>query len=248
MPPKKRDTRQEELTSAEDKAADEKWIAQNIDITVNGLPYEPNYIKTVPMTNRDENPVIFLEIEAAGGVKQLDGVVTLPRIIGRLYFELRRDICPVTCANFLMLVQGGLGFSLKDSVNYHYKGTKLHRVVKDKLFQGGDLMGRDGHCSRSSYKDGCLFKDENFTLRHTGPGCLSMCNRGPDTNGSLFQVTITAQPALDERCCVFGCLCTDESYRVLESLSYFGTSDGKPTEELRISACDMVFPKVEKFA
>lgn len=84
--------------------------------------------------------------------------------------------------------------------------------------------------------------DENFLLRHTGPGCLSMCNRGPNTNGSLFQVTFTAQETLDEKCVVFGCLSTDESFKVLEEISYFGTKWGAPKEELTITDCDQVFP------
>ena len=103
-------------------------------------------------------------------------------------------------------------------------------------------VGESGHCSRSIYQSGGLFADENFILRHTGPGCLSMCNRGPDTNGSLFQVTFTAQELLDERCVVFGCLCTTESYKCLEALNDFGTKWGDPLEELTITACDAVFP------
>jgi len=62
-------------------------------------------------------------------------------------------------------------------------------------------------------------------------------------NGSLFQVTFTAQETLDERCVVFGCLCTEDSYSVLEDLSYFGTKWGQPTEELTISDCNVVYPE-----
>ena len=242
-PKKKGKNKEEKPDGVEDEdEVDEEESESNIDIIVNGPAYQPKYPRSVPMTPRDSNPVVFIEITAGGGVRQLDGLMTLPRVLGRLFFELRNDIAPVCSANFLMLIKGGLGVSLKDSVRYHYKGTKIHRVVKDKLLQGGDLLDEYGHCSRSTYKDGSLFADENFILRHTGPGCLSMCNRGPDTNGSLFQVTLTAQETLDGLCCVFGCLCTDESYRVLESISYFGTTYGKPTEELTISACDVVFP------
>jgi len=178
---------------------------------------------------------------------------------------------PVASANFLSLVKGSYGVNHKDSVRYHYLGTKIHRVVKNKIFQGGDLLGilshnlnsiphwerakwqvftilclvvagEAGNCSRSVYQSGGLFADENFILRHTGPGCLSMCNRGPDTNGSLFQVTFTSQELLDERCVVFGCLCTTESYRVLEDMNDFGTKWGSPLEELTITACDSVYP------
>ena len=68
---------------------------------------------------------------------------SIPRIIGRLYFELRKDLVPVASANFLSLVKGSYGVSHKDSVRYHYLGTKIHRVVKNKLFQAGDVLGSD---------------------------------------------------------------------------------------------------------
>ena len=123
------------------------------------------------------------------------------------------------------------------------------------------MIGENGHCSRSIYNNGGVFADENFLLRHTGsaslhiinafvlisrslsgPGCLSMCNKGPDTNGSLFQVTFTAQETFDERCVVFGCLCTDESFIVLEAINDIGSKSGLTHEELVISDCDSVYP------
>ena len=112
----------------------------NIDIIINGEPFVPKYPKNVPMSSRDENPVVYLEISASGGSKQIDGLLSLPRVIGRLYFELRTDLVPLASSNFLNLVMGA-GVNIRDSVKYHYKGTKIHRVVKDKLFQAGDLLG-----------------------------------------------------------------------------------------------------------
>lgn len=146
------------------------------------------------------------------------------------------------------------------------------------MLQGGDLLDQRGNCSRSIFANGSLFRDENYIFRqakveneayhlssckfrHTGAGCISYCNRGPDTNGSLFQVTnelsklceichaSTSQVVfrenkdLDEKYVVFGCLASSESYDVLGEInSQFGTETGEPMEELRISNCGIAFP------
>mmetsp|Transcript_16719 Transcript_16719/g.25114 ORF Transcript_16719/g.25114 Transcript_16719/m.25114 type:complete len:194 (+) Transcript_16719:219-800(+) len=192
------------------------------------------------MSSRDENPVVYMDITTGGGKLQLTSKISEPVLLGRLYFELRRDLCPVACANFLSLISGARGVG-DDGVPYRYKGTKLHRVTSDLTFVGGDLLGEGGACSKSIYGGG-FFKDENFILRHCGPGVLSMCNMGPDTNGSLFQVTFAEIKDLDNRCVVFGCLCSEESFEVLHKINTFGTESGQPTEELTISDCGVAYP------
>ena len=195
----------------------------------------------VDIMSRKENPVVFIEIMAAGGRRLRDGSITLPENLGRLYFELRNDIAPVACANFLGLITGKNGYG-RDGVCYHFKGVRIHRVIRNLYFQSGDLLDEQGNCSRSILNSGGLFRDENFILRHTGPGCLSMCNRGPDTNGSLFQVTFVENTDLDNKSVVFGCLTTDDSYECLSRINSYGTAHGEPLEELRIVDCGKVFP------
>jgi len=205
-------------------------------------PFQPLRVgPKVLLADREENPFVFMNIESFGGGRQRGGGMTKPRFLGRLIFELRNDQCPVAVNNFVTLITGKNGYGA-DGVNYHYKNCRIHRIVSGHFFQSGDLLDQRGNCSRSIYNHGGLFKDENFIFRHTGPGCLSMCNRGPDTNGSLFQVTFTANPLLDEKYVVFGCLASEESYDTLSLINTFGSEGGLPTEEVRITACGVCYP------
>ncbi len=207
-----------------------------------GLPYMPPQKGGSHYLSRDDNPVVYLEVMSGGGRLLNTGVLTKPQLLGRLYFELRKDLVPVACSNFFTLCAGSKGFG-HDGVRYHYKGTRIHRVVKDQLFQSGDLMDAKGDCSRSIYNNGGLFRDENFIFRHTGAGCLSYCNRGPDTNGSLFQVCFAQNADLDDKYVVFGCLASPESYQCLSRINSFGTECGEPKEELRIVDCGIAFER-----
>jgi peptidyl-prolyl cis-trans isomerase B (cyclophilin B) len=107
---------------------------------------------------------------------------------GDFVVELYADRAPKTVNNFVFLAREGF-----------YNGVTFHRVIRDFMAQGGDPTGS------GSGGPGYRFGDEfHTTLRHDGPGILSMANAGPNTNGSQFFITHRATPHLDNKHSVFG--------------------------------------------
>jgi len=107
------------------------------------------------------------------------------------------------------------------------------------MIQGGDFDNNNGTGGKSIY--GKYFKDENFELKHTRAGLLSMANAGPNTNGSQFFITLDEQPHLNGKHVVFGMIHNFDKYiDIIKLIEKYGSQSGNTSAQIIISDCGLL--------
>lgn len=164
------------------------------------------------------NPLVYFDV-AIGG-----------RGAGRIEFTLYADATPRTAENFRALCTGEKSAPGK---NLWFKGSNFHRVIPNFMLQGGDFTRGNGTGGESIY--GNKFPDENFKLKHTTGGLLSMANSGPNTNGSQFFITTVETPWLDGKHVVFGKVTS--GMEIVKQIEGLGSASGKTSQQISITDC-----------
>lgn len=180
-----------------------------------GKLFEQNYYEnTVEEFSSAENPRVYFDIKIGSQKEE------------RIEFELYQNIVPKTAKNFIGLATG----------DKKYKTTIFHRLIKDFMIQGGDYENRNGTGGKSIYGD--KFQDENFKIKHTERGLLSMANSGPNTNGSQFFITFKDTPHLNGKHVVFGKVV--KNIELLDKLEAQPVQNDKPVEDITVVDCGLV--------
>lgn len=203
--------------------ADDSWLKEHAGETLQkdegdneeaGEPSDDTTEDNAPAKkSKTNNPIVFLEIK-------IDG-----QDVGRIRILLHKDIVPKTAENFRCLCTHEKG--------YGFQGSTFHRIIPGFMCQGGDITNHNGTGGRSIY--GKKFNDENFELKHVGPGVLSMANSGPNTNSSQFFLTTAKTEWLDGKHVVFGQVVS--GMEIVKKMEACGSSSGKVSKKVQIANC-----------
>jgi peptidyl-prolyl isomerase E (cyclophilin E) len=170
-------------------------------------------VSAQPPEEKKANPQVYFDIKIGNSDA------------GRIVMILRADVVPKTAENFRQLCTMEQGFG--------FKGCSFHRIIPEFMCQGGDFTKNNGTGGKSIY--GAKFADENFKLKHTGFGTLSMANSGSNTNGSQFFICTQKTDWLDGKHVVFGKVIAGAE--VVKKMEKCGTKNGTPAQKVSIYSC-----------
>ena len=168
----------------------------------------PNNISNI------ENSFVFFEIQI--GEKN----------VGKIEFELFKDVVPITTENFRNLCIG-----TQDELTY--KNTCINKIIKDFVLGGGELENKN-----EEYKCiyGQYFDDENYNYGHCRRGLLTMDNDGKNKNNSKYFITLNHIPWFDGKHVVFGQVINGMD--IIEQIEKIETDkDDKPLIKITIINC-----------
>ncbi|CAK1578690.1 unnamed protein product [Parnassius mnemosyne] len=161
---------------------------------------------------------VSMEIWVRGGSK-----------MGKVVIELFTDIVPKTCHLFLNLVKG-------DSRGHAYTGTRFFRIVPDLYCRGGDVTKDNGFGFYLPEGDNNLMGAENYQLKHTVPGVLSMVITKDNEVSGQFNIIFKPLPQFDEKHVVFGRIISGPA-QTLERISALGLPLGTTSSDCIIRSC-----------
>jgi len=201
--------------------------AEIVEITDDEVALDANHPLAGKTLNFDIEVVTIerLDVKHREAFKCFFDITIGGEAAGRIVMEIRGDVTPKTGENFRQLCTGEAGFG--------YKNSPFHRVIPGFMCQGGDFTARNGTGGKSIF--GNKFADENFQLKHTGAGILSMANAGPNTNGSQFFLCTAETAWLDGKHVVFGKVI--EGMDVVKKVEKVGSKSGAVSKEVLIANC-----------
>lgn len=174
----------------------------------------------------------------------MDPIPTLPRVTQRVFFDIEVDgtkagrivlglfgeIAPKAVENFVGLCECNKGKAKLTGKDLCYRGTKIHRIVPNFAFQGGDITHGDGTGGESIY--GAPFEDESFEVKFTRRYLLSMASTR-NSNGSQFFINTVKTQWLSGKYEVFGMVL--EGLKTIIEIEMSGTFGGHPSREVKIA-------------
>ena len=214
-----------------------KWetrVSRAEPLKITPVKYEP------PFAVNEANPRCFFDLRAGG------------YYLGKVVFEIKEDACPITAKNFMQLCEYGCYAGTMFKVypgNWVVGGdfTKLDEVVYNAedpdYFDFANLLPDAMPGGQSIY--GAYFDDENYDLKHSGAGVLTMHNNGgeaPGQNGSQFMITFDKKNQLDDRHVAFGQII--EGYDVFCALKKLGDArqSGETVQRVTVERCGLEKP------
>ena len=165
-----------------------------------------------------------------------------------IVFKLDNDKCPRTCDNFITICQSrakAVRPSSSESSSHNviepsYRGTEFHRIIPGFMVQGGDFSnfdGKGGFAAPTTNDGKSTFPDECFDISHDREGILSMANKGKNTNGSQFFITLGKALHLDGKHVAFGTVVRNmECVKQIAQVETDG--NGKPVAMQRVVIID----------